>query len=376
MKNSLGTSVIFTLFGESHGKYIGGVLDGLAPGIEIDHAYIRRALDRRRAKGKLSTSRDEKDPYQLISGIKIDDKTGKEYSTGAPITVLIPNLDVKSSDYKEKSHLFRPGHADYTAYKKYLGYQDSLGGGHFSGRLTAPLVVLGSICRKALRDKGIVMASHIKKLASLEDRDLSSKEDLYLLEEMPFPVLDQEKMKEMKAYILKMKEEGDSIGGLLQTIVTGLPVGLGDPWFSSLDSLLARAIFSIPAVKGLNFGASYQFAEMKGSEANDPMYFKQGEVVFQTNHNGGINGGISNGADLAFETLVKPTPSIAKKQHTVDIVKKKDAILEIQGRHDPAIIHRIREVIHATTALVLCDLLAQSYGQHWIRKEEMEWNMD
>ncbi|MBE6968812.1 MAG: chorismate synthase [Ruminococcaceae bacterium] len=360
MKNTLGSSVAVTLFGESHGKAIGAVLDGLAPGIEVDEDYIRLKLRQRQAVGAVSTPRKEGDEVQLLSGVF----EGK--STGTPMAFLIENTNVKSGDYDELRRLMRPGHADYAAYCKYHGYQDYRGGGHFSGRVTAALVAAGAVCRLALRQRGIELGTHILRCGGVDDRgfgDLST--DIAALDTALFPALDESAGEKMRSAILAARESGDSVGGILETAVIGLPAGLGEPWFDTVEGLLSHGLFSIGGIKGVSFGAGFDFADMRGSEANDPFRMEAGRVVTGSNHNGGINGGISNGMPLLFRCAVKPTPSIHKEQQTVDMEKQENARLTVRGRHDPAIIHRVRAVVDAVTAIVLCDLMAQRYGTDW-----------
>lgn len=361
MKNSFGQSVIITLYGESHGPYIGAVIDGLAPGIPVDKDFIRKRLELRRPSGQISTQRVEKDPFKIISGVHQD------VTTGTPISIIIPNSDKRSQDYQMTSHLLRPGHADFTAYEKYHGFQDIRGGGHFSGRITASLVAAGAICIYALQKKGVFIGTHIKELAGIEDAEFKNLvEEVQVLQTKKFPVLDDSKIEVMEEAILSAKNDLDSVGGILETAVIGLPSGLGEPWFDTLESLLAHGLFSVPAVKGVSFGAGFDFARMRGSEANDPLFMDGEDVSFKSNKNGGINGGISNGMPVLFKTVIKPTSSISKPQDTVDILKKEDAVLVIHGRHDPAIVHRAREVVNAMTALTLVDVLAGRFGTDWL----------
>ena len=362
MKNTFGTSVAVTLFGESHGAYIGAVLDGLAPGIEIDEDYIRHMLTLRRPAGNISTPRQERDPFQIVSGV-INGKT-----TGTPITILIPNQNVKSGDYTQMQTLARPSHADYTADCKYHGFQDARGGGHFSGRITAALVAAGAVCKRALEQKGICIGTHVKKCAGVCDRefgDLSA--DIRELNSKTFAVLDEAAGETMQQAILATAAEGDSVGGILETAVTGMPTGVGEPWFDTMESQLAHMLFSIPAVKGVEFGAGFAMADLRGSQANDPFRMEDGRVVTASNSSGGINGGITNGMPLLFRTAIKPTPTIFKAQDTVDFRSLTDAVLSPKGRHDPAIVHRARIVQDAATAIVLCDCLAMRYGTDWLR---------
>ena len=362
MKNIFGTSVAVTLFGESHGEYIGATIDGLAPGIEIHHEYISHMLTQRRPAGKISTPRKEKDEYKIVSGV-VNGKT-----TGTPLTILIPNENVKSGDYAQMKTVARPSHADYTADCKYHGFQDSRGGGHFSGRITAALVAAGAICKCALEQKGIIIGTHVKKCAGIWDRefeDLSS--DIQILNKSTFAVLDEARGEKMQEAILAAASEGDSVGGVLETAIIGMPVGVGEPWFDTVESMLSHMLFSIPAVKGVEFGAGFAIADMRGSKANDPLRTEHGAVVSTSNNNGGINGGITNGMPILFRTAIKPTPTIFKPQDTIDFSTMTDAVLEPKGRHDPAIVHRARIVQDAAAAIVLCDALALRYGTDWLK---------
>ncbi len=362
MKNTFGTSVAVTLFGESHGEYIGAVIDGLAPGIEINDRYISHMLTLRRPAGNISTPRKEKDEYKIVSGV-VNGRT-----TGTPITVLIPNENVKSDDYGQMQTTARPSHADYTADCKYHGFQDARGGGHFSGRVTAALVAAGAICRNALEQKGIYIGTHIKKCAGIADREFTDLiSDIKELNEKTFAVLDDAKGKEMQEAVLAIASDGDSAGGVLETAVTGMPAGVGEPWFDTLEGMLSYMMFSIPAVKGMEFGAGFAIADMLGSTANDPLQIKDGNVVSTSNNSGGINGGISNGMPIIFRTAIKPTPTIFKEQNTVDFRAMSNTVLVPKGRHDPAIVHRARVVQDAATAIVLCDALALRYGTDWLR---------
>lgn len=362
MKNIFGTSVAVTLFGESHGEYIGATIDGLAPGIEIHHEYISHMLTQRRPAGKISTPRKEKDEYKIVSGV-VNGKT-----TGTPLTILIPNENVKSGDYAQMKTVARPSHADYTADCKYHGFQDSRGGGHFSGRITAALVAAGAICKCALEQKGIIIGTHVKKCAGIWDRefeDLSS--DIQILNKSTFAVLDEARGEKMQEAILAAASEGDSVGGVLETAIIGMPVGVGEPWFDTVESMLSHMLFSIPAVKGVEFGAGFSIADMRGSKANDPLRTEHGAVVSTSNNNGGINGGITNGMPILFRTAIKPTPTIFKPQDTIDFRTMTDTVLEPKGRHDPAIVHRARIVQDAAAAIVLCDALALRYGTDWLK---------
>ncbi len=362
MKNTFGQHIAVTLFGESHGAAIGAVIDGLCPGLQIDEENIRRMLALRRPSGAISTARQEKDAYEIISG------TVNGVTTGTPLTVLIRNEDTKSGDYAMMQTVMRPAHADYPAQCKYHGYQDTRGGGHFSGRITAPLVAVGAICMTALQAKGIKIGTHIARCAGVPDRAFADLEtDINTLANKPFPALDDTAGKAMQAAILQAKTEMDSVGGILETAIIGLPAGVGEPWFDTFESMLSHILFSVPAVKGVEFGDGFKLADMRGSIANDPLRFENGNVVTATNHNGGVGGGITNGMPVIFRCAVKPTPSIAKAQQTVDVAAGENTVLEIKGRHDPAIVHRARVVIDAVTAIAVCDMLAGRYGTDWLR---------
>ncbi|MBR3996288.1 MAG: chorismate synthase [Clostridia bacterium] len=362
MKNTFGSSVTVTIIGESHGEYIGAVIDGLAPGIDINEDYINHMLFLRRPDGRISTPRKENDEFKIVSGV-VNNK-----STGTPITILIPNENVKSGDYSQMRTVARPSHADYTAECKYHGFQDSRGGGHFSGRITAALVAAGAICKYALEQKGVYIGTHVKKCAGIADRDFEDLlSDISILNKKTFAVLDEPRIDEMKNAIIEASSNGDSVGGVLETAIFGMPEGVGEPWFDSVESLLSHMMFSIPAVKGIEFGAGFKIADMKGSEANDEMRLKDCRVVTDTNNNGGINGGITNGMPIIFRTAIKPTPTIFKPQHTVDFKNMSETILEPKGRHDPAIVHRARVVQDAASAIVLCDALALRFGTDWLR---------
>ena len=361
MKNTFGNSVAVTLFGESHGEYIGAVIDGLAPGIKINHEYIAHMLTLRRPNGKISTPRCEKDEYKIVSGVVADT------TTGTPITILIPNENVNSGDYSQMRTVARPSHADYTAECKYHGYQDSRGGGHFSGRITAALVAAGAICKCALEEKGIYIGTHVKKCDGISDRELCDlRADIEELSHKTFAVLDDAVGEKMREAILAAASDGDSVGGVLETAIVGVPAGVGEPWFDTLEGMLSHIMFSIPAVKGIEFGAGFAISDMRGSEANDPIRTESGKVVTVTNNNGGINGGITNGMPILFRTAIKPTPTIFKTQNTVDFKTMEDAVTEPKGRHDPAIVHRARVVQDAASAIVLCDALSMRYGTDWL----------
>ena len=362
MKNTFGTSVAVTIVGESHGEYIGAVIDGLAPGLDVNEEYINHMLFLRRPDGKISTPRKEKDEFKIVSGV-INGKT-----TGTPITILIPNENVKSGDYSGMRTVARPSHADYTAECKYHGFQDSRGGGHFSGRITAALVAAGAICKYALEQKGIYIGTHVKKCAGIADREFDDLlTDIECLNQKTFAVLDEPRIEEMTNAIIEAASNGDSVGGVLETAICNMPEGVGEPWFDSVESMLSHMMFSIPAVKGIEFGVGFKIADMKGSEANDALRLEKDKVVTTTNNNGGINGGITNGMPIIFRTAIKPTPTIFKPQNTVDFKTMTETVIQPKGRHDPAIVHRARVVQDAAAAIVLCDALSLRFGTDWLR---------
>ncbi len=362
MKNNIGTNISMTLFGESHGAAVGVVLDGLPAGFAIDTDRIKSDMDKRKAKGRISTQRHEADAVKIVSGF-FEGKT-----TGTPLTLVIQNTNTRSSDYTKTHGRLRPGHADYTAFEKYHGFQDYRGGGHFSGRLTAPIVAAGSICRQILEANGVQIGSHIEQLYTVHDDVFSNdidvlKDQIHTVNQKDFATLDPQCETEMKALIEKVAAEGDSLGGIVETAVIGLPTGLGEPAFDSVESILSHLLFSVPAVKGVSFGLGFGFANVKGSTANDDFEYKDGKISTLTNHNAGINGGITNGMPIIIHTCVKPTPSIYKEQASVDYLTKENVKLQIQGRHDPCIIHRARIVIDSVVAFGLLDLWMSKNAQ-------------
>ncbi len=373
MSDTFGKSVTLTIFGESHGPAVGAVVEGLAPGVPIDLDFMRRQLALRRPKGKISTGRVEADPVKILSGMY------NGAATGTALTLVIENADTRSGDYAKTAGLLRPGHADYTAYAKYHGHQDARGGGHFSGRLTAAAVAACSVFTKLLRGRGVVIATHMARCAGVDDAPFSQDPaalaaEAAALNEAEFPVLDEARGAGMRAAIERAAAEGDSVGGILETVILGLPAGLGEPFFGSVESELSALLFSIPAVKGVAFGAGFGFADLAGSAANDAFRMDGGRVVTETNRNGGVNGGVTNGMPMVLRTVVKPTPSIYKKQRTVDYFTRENAELQIAGRHDPCIVHRARVVQDSLAAFGVADLLGQAYGPAW--QEGRAWNTD
>lgn len=361
MKATYGQSVTLTIAGESHGPALTAVLAGLAPGIAVSDEDLQAALSRRRPHGAISTARQETDDYEILSGVF------NGYTTGTPITFVIRNQDTRSRDYGAMATTARPGHADWTAQCKYHGFQDYRGGGHFSGRITAALTVAGALCRAALAKKGIRIAAHIAACAGIYDRNFSDlQSDMDKLDGLDFAVLDDAVAQQMQDAILEAKKEGDSVGGILETVVVGLPCGVGEPFFDSVESQLAHMLFSIPAIKGVSFGDGFALTSKKGSQTNDALGVTEAGIVPLTNHMGGVCGGITDGSPLRFSCAVKPTPSIAKEQQTVDFKTNAEKTLAVTGRHDPAIVHRARVVVECATAIALCDMLAARYGTDWL----------
>ena len=344
----------YTIFGESHGPAIGVVLEGVPAGLEPDWDAIRFELARRApGKSDLSTARKEADEVKILSGI-FEGKT-----TGAPLCAVIENTDAHSGGYEQIRHVARPGHADWPAHVRYGGFNDHRGGGHFSGRLTAPLVFAGAVAKQILAGKGVYVGAHISSVYGISD---ASAEDWFSLKEVAakeFPVLDDDKGEEMKEAILEAKEDMDSVGGSIECAVFGLPVGLGAPDYDvNAEGIFSRYLFAVPAVKAVAFGAGVAFALMRGSEANDPLYVDDdGTVKGEQNCAGGINGGITNGMPVTFEVTMRPTPSIGRTQFTVDMEKMENAELELTGRHDPCVVPRAVPVIEAAAALAACELM-------------------
>ncbi|MGE5678601.1 MAG: chorismate synthase [Pseudomonadota bacterium] len=356
MSGTWGKILKISIFGESHGKAVGITIDGLKPGILLDHDYIGREMQRRAPGGsELVTPRKEKDEYEILSGC-FEGRT-----TGTPLCAVIYNKNENSGDYDKLKHVMRPSHGDYTGYVKYGGFNDYRGGGHFSGRLTAPLVFAGAICRQLLESSGITVGSHIRSIGGLQDEAFDAVniegETLGLLKDQTFPVLDPQKGSAMKELIARAKEKGDSVGGIIEAAVTGLKPGLGEPFFDSVESSLSHLIFSIPGVKGLEFGAGFEITKLNGSEANDGYYIEGDKVRTYSNNNGGIIGGITDGMPLVFRVAFKPTPSIAIKQRTIDIYRNENTEIEIRGRHDPCIVLRAVPVVESVTAIALLDML-------------------
>lgn len=347
----------YSIFGESHGSAIGVVLEQVPPGLVLDREAISKEMARRApGKSPLSTARKEADIPEILSGV-FEGKT-----TGTPLCAIIHNSDHHSKDYAKTRFLARPSHGDYTGFVRYQGCNDYRGGGHFSGRLTAPLVFAGAVAKQLLAQRGITVGAHISQVGTVKDTSFAATEltpTLFqTLSEKAFPTVDDQAGAAMQAEILQAREELDSIGGAIQCAILGLPVGVGSPDLGcNVEGVLAQHLFAVPAVKGLSFGAGFDFASMRGSAANDPFYMDGGQVKTRTNHSGGVNGGISNGMPILFQVAIRPTPSIGREQDTINFSTMEDAKLTIQGRHDPCIVHRAVPVIEAAAALAICELL-------------------
>lgn len=356
MSGIWGNKLKVSIFGESHGVGIGITIDGLPSGFEINMDEVLKEMARRApGKSKLSTARKESDAPEILSGF-FEGKT-----TGTPLCAVIRNSDMHSKDYGKLKDLMRPGHADYPGFIRYSGFNDYRGGGHFSGRITAPLVFAGAICKQILESKGIIIGSHVKSIGKVEDKSFDevelNTELLSQLKNNELPLLIPEKEDEMRNTILEAKKEGDSVGGTIECTVLGINSGIGNPFFDSVESTLAHLMFSVPAVKGIEFGKGFLMSELRGSECNDEYYYDGEEIKTYTNNNGGITGGITNGMPILFKVGIKPTPSISKNQRTIDIAEKKTSELVIEGRHDPCIVQRAVPVIEAATAIGILDLV-------------------
>lgn len=358
MSSDWGKNIHFSIFGESHGEAIGVVIDGLPAGEAVDMQEIQLQMSRR-APGKDSTAtpRREADEPHILSGL-LNART-----TGAPLAAVIHNTNTRSADYGNLLAMPRPSHADYPGYVRYNGFNDIRGGGHFSGRLTAPLTFAGAVCKQILRRRGISVGSHILCVGDAYDDFLPTarleNDTLEVLSAKTFSVLNPDAEAKMRAVIEQARTEQDSVGGIIECAATGLPAGVGSPMFDGVENRLASIIFGIPAIKGLEFGSGFALAHMRASQANDPYRMADGKIETTTNHNGGILGGITTGMPLIFRAAVKPTPSIAQEQDTVDLTSGKNAKLTIHGRHDPCIVPRALPVVEAATAIAVLDMLTE-----------------
>ncbi len=343
-----------SIFGESHGTEIGCVIDGLPSGIELDLKKIQNELDRRSAKRyELATPRKEEDKFEIVSGFF------NGYTTGTPLCAVIKNKNTKSKDYRPD--ILRPGHADYSAYKRYSGYQDYRGGGHFSGRITAPLVIAGAVSKQVINklQPDLKIGSRIYSIKNLRDVPIEDWQEYYSLDltEKKYPFVANGLDEKLEDLIKKTVKNKDSVGGIIEGWATGVPAGLGNPFFGSIESDLSSLLFSIPAVKGVEFGSGFDITTMYGSQANDALRYVNDELITETNNNGGINGGISNGMPIVFRVAVKPTPTIKKLQKTVNYKDQENIFYKFKGRHDPSIILRIPVIIESVTAICLLNLL-------------------
>lgn len=356
MSGVWGNNIKLSIFGESHGEAIGITLDGLPSGFEIDLEEVDKELERRApGRNKMSTARKEGDRVQIVSGF-FNGRT-----TGTPLCGIIKNEDKKSRDYSKLKSVMRPGHGDYPGYIKYNGFNDYRGGGHFSGRITAPVVFAGALLKQILRKEGIEVFARIKSIGHIEDKSIDftyiNKIEFIEARDKEMAVLDDEALRLMKERILEVKEEGDSIGGVVECVIVGLKGGIGSPFFNSIESNISQLAFSVPGVKGIEFGAGFEISKMKGSESNDTYYLHGNDVKTRTNNNGGITGGISNGMPIVFRCAIKPTSSIYINQDTIDIETMTETNLQVVGRHDPCIVQRALPVIEAIAAIGIYDLM-------------------
>lgn len=356
MSSEFGERVKLSIFGESHGEAIGCVIDGLPAGVKLDTQEIYVDMSRRAPGRDLSsTPRLEKDIPHILSGV-IDNVT-----TGAPLAMIIENTNTRSGDYSNLMTIPRPSHSDYPAYVKYGGNNDIRGGGHFSGRLTAPLVFAGAVAKQVLKQKGIVIGAHIAQIGSIcdepFDKNSIDKELLKELSSRPFSTISQNAQDKMRKEIEKARMSQDSIGGIIECAVVGMPVGVGANMFSTVEGKLSSILFGVPAVKGVEFGEGFGFGSMLGSQANDAYCIKDGKIAVKTNYNGGVLGGMTNGAPIVLRAVIKPTPSISQPQQSVNLQTMQEETLEIHGRHDPCIVPRAVPVIEAAVAFGLLDLM-------------------
>lgn len=352
MSSTYGENIKLSIFGQSHSPAIGMTLDGVPAGLPVNFDVLQEFLNRRApGHNNYSTPRKEEDVPEFVGGI-VD-----SYTCGAPIAAIIRNNNTRSVDYADLKDCPRPGHADFTAEIKYNGYQDIAGGGHFSGRLTAPLCIAGGLCKQWLEQEGIRIAAHISVIAGIADEPVSLdwvNPDFNIIQK-DFPVVNVEAGQKMQEAIAQARADGDSVGGIIECIVTGLPVGLGDPMFGGMESRIAQIIYGIPAVKGLDFGSGFTGSYMRGSQNNDAFTIDNGIIRTATNHSGGILGGITNGMPLVFSVAIKPTPSISIPQQSVSFTKEEISELTVKGRHDPCIVPRAVPVVEAAAAIAVFD---------------------
>lgn len=359
MSSTYGENLKLSIFGQSHGAGIGMVLDGIPAGLQVDTGKLQEFLNRRApGQNDWSTPRKEEDAPEFLSGI-LDG-----FTCGAPIAALIRNKNTRSGDYSNLRDCPRPGHADYTAQIKYGGFQDSAGGGHFSGRLTAPLCIAGGLCRQWLENAGIFVGAHIASIAGISDTAFDPVAPQLFDADPRFPVLNLKAGESMRQAIAEARMQQDSVGGVIECAIVGLPAGLGEPMFGGVESRIAQIVYGIPAVKGLEFGAGFGCSELRGSRNNDPFVMENGRVRTLTNNAGGILGGITSGMPVIFRAAFKPTPSISQVQQSISLQKGENQPLEIHGRHDPCIVPRAVPVVEAAAAIAVMDLLLENgYGK-------------
>lgn len=350
MRSTYGENLKLSIFGQSHDPYIGMTLEAIPAGLSVDFAQLQQFMDRRApGNNAWSTPRKEQDQPEFQAGIT------NGLTDGTPITAIIHNRNTRSGDYDNLKICPRPGHADYTAIVKYGNEHDVAGGGHFSGRLTAPLCIAGGLCKQWLSQMGVQIGAHIKSIGQITDEPFNPMDPAIDRISSDFPVLSTEAGEKMKAAIAAARSDSDSVGGIIECAVTGLPIGLGGPMFAGMESRLAAIMYGIPAVKGVDFGAGFRVNDLLGSENNDPFTVQNGQICTLTNHAGGILGGITNGMPLILRVAVKPTPSIAKAQQTVDLSKMAPVSIQVKGRHDPCILPRAVPVVEAAAAIAIFD---------------------
>jgi chorismate synthase len=356
MSGVWGNNIKYSIFGESHGEAIGIVISGLPVGIKLNMELIKKEMQRRApGSSDLVTPRKEEDSFEILSGYF------EEHTTGAPLCAIIRNKNTRSGDYNNLRDAMRPGHADYSGKIKYKGFNDFRGSGHFSGRITAPLVFAGAIAKQILETKGIRIISHVYSIQNVKDEPFDlvniDNETYNRLISLQFPVISATASEQMKQCIIEAKENKNSVGGTVECAVLNMPAGIGDPFFDSIESTLAHLLFSVPAVKAVEFGRGFEISTLQGSEANDPYTIENGKIKTTSNNNGGIIGGITNGMPIVFRCAIKPTASIGIEQNTVDIVEMKNTTLKVEGRHDPCIVPRVLPVIEAVTAIGILEQL-------------------
>lgn len=361
MSSMIGERLRISIFGQSHGEVIGVVMDGLPAGERIDTEELQRFLERRApGRNAMATSRQERDVPQFLSGI------AEGVTCGAPLCAMIENKDVHSEDYSQMKDLMRPSHADYPARVRYAGYEDVRGGGRFSGRLTAPLCIAGGIAKQILARHGIFVGAHVEAIGTVRDSRFSSaeltKEELFSPLTDDIPLLDKSRAADMQAEIAAARTEGDSIGGLIECAVIGVPAGIGDPMFGGMENRFSAMLFGIPGMRGIEFGAGFAAVEMRGSQHNDPYRMCGAGIKTETNNHGGILGGMTTGMPIVFRVAMKPTPSIAREQKTINIATGENAVLSIEGRHDPCIAVRAVPCVEAAAALVILDSILTEKG--------------